>query len=81
MSAAKGAGSSGRLGLVDHALYAFSLLLTLLSRLVERAQEAKSQAIGQRITDEINKDPEEVARLLRAREQAREGKRRRLTDE
>jgi hypothetical protein len=29
---------------------------------------------GQRITDEINSDPEEVARLRRSRSQAREGR-------
>jgi hypothetical protein len=36
--------------------------------------------IGQRITDEINSDPEEVERLRRAIQQSREGKRRRLDD-
>jgi hypothetical protein len=32
--------------------------------------------VSQQITDEINRDPKEVARLRKARQQAREGKRR-----
>jgi hypothetical protein len=35
--------------------------------------ELADQDEGQRITDEINADPEEVARLIRSREQARNG--------
>lgn len=43
-------------------------------------QLTEDKDMGQRITDEINSDPEEVARLRRAIEQSRAGKRRRLDD-
>lgn len=42
-----------------------------------RAQFLTDLAIvSQKITDEINRDPREVARLRKSRQQAREGKRR-----
>lgn len=68
----------------DHAQCAYSLLTSLLNRQAGRALEPRSQVtkvdMGQLITDEINSDPEEVARLRRAIQQSREGKRRRLDD-
>ena len=39
-----------------------------------RLREARDQAIGRKITEEINADPAEVARLRRARRNARAGK-------
>lgn len=46
----------------------------------EHLTEAERKAEGQRITDEINADPAEVERLRRARQSAREGRRRRFDD-
>jgi len=47
---------------------------------IQMETSSDEEDIGQRITDEINSDPEEVERLRRAIQQSREGKRRRLDD-
>ena len=41
----------------------------------EMEEEVNDQDMGRIITDQINADPEEVARLLKSMEQARQGKR------
>lgn len=49
-------------------------IVAIAKDIVEKDDELlKRLAEGQRITDEINSDPEEVERLRKAREQARTG--------
>jgi hypothetical protein len=42
--------------------------------LEEKGLLPDARAVGHRITEEINSDPEEVARLRKARKEARDGK-------